>query len=140
MTCSRLDDVIDNAHDLGVCAGLSDHVRQCRECGFVLRVLQEVKDARSTDASARLTDRAMVEIEAMWRADRARAKPWEIGVAGLLGGLTVMTVAVVSGTFGGDGGFVPLATVALAAAVVAGWRESRNVDALEPPFRAGTPA
>lgn len=132
MTCPRLDQVVDHAFDLRSVAGLSDHVAQCDECRRLLRVLKEVEDVRATEVPERVSQLAMDAVTALWLEKRARAKPWEIGVTGLLGGLTVVTITLVAGTVGAEGNLLPLAATTLAGAVGAAWWESRTVEDMPP--------
>lgn len=127
MSCPRLDEVVDHAADLDAVPGLSGHVAQCGECGLVLRVLNEAEDVRNTPVPGYLAERAMAGIAAR-RKQGARARPWEIGWAALLGGLTVLTAAAVVGRPGTDGTALPLVVVSTLAAVAAAWRERRTVE------------
>ncbi len=138
MTCPHLDHVVDHALDLRAVAGLSDHMAQCDECRHVLRVLKEVEDVRATEVPEHVAQRAMDEVTALWIEERARPKPWEIGATGALGGLTVVTTALVAGTLGAEGSLLPLAATTLAAAVGAAWWESRTVEPVEPYLSAST--
>lgn len=138
-TCPHLDTVIDHALELDAVAGLRDHVRQCDECGFMMRILGEVEDVRTTEAPAHLLDRSMDAVEALWTQERGRAKPWEIGATGLLGALTVVTATLVAGTLT-DGALLPLAVVTLVAGVAAGWWEWRTEETEEPGAPALIPA
>lgn len=131
MTCPHIDDVIDHALELDAVPGLPDHVGQCDECAFMLRILSEVEDVRTTEVPAHLLDRAMDTIGDLWAEERSRAKPWEVGATGLLGALTVVTAALVAGTLS-DGPLLPLAVVTLVAGVGAGWWEWRTEEPVLP--------
>lgn len=127
-TCPHLDHAIDHALGLRAVAGLSDHVEQCDECRHMLRILKEVEDVRSTEVPERVSQRAMDEITALWTEERARAKPWEIGATGVLGGMTVLTIALVAGILGAEGGFLPLGAKTAAVTLGAAWWEWRTVE------------
>lgn len=133
MSCPHLGDVVDHASDLDAVAGLSGHAAQCGECGFALRILAEVEAVRNTEVPGHLAERAMAGIAARREADGVRAKPWEVGWAGLLGGLTVVTAALVTGRLGSDGTASPLAVASVATAIAAAWREARTVEAAKTP-------
>ena len=128
MTCPRLDQVVDHAFDLRSVTGLSDHVVQCDECRRLLRVLKEVEYVRATEVPERVSQLAMDAVTALWLEQQARARPSEIWVTGLLGGLTVATITLVAGTLGAEGNLLPLAATTLAGAVGAAWWESRTVE------------
>lgn len=127
MSCPRLDEVVDHAEDLAAVPGLSGHAANCGECSLALRVLEEVEDIRKTAVPSYLAERAMAGIEAR-RTKGVRARPWEIGWAALLGGLTVPTAAVAAGRLGAEGTALPLAVLSAAAAVAAAWREYRTLE------------
>ena len=94
----------------------------------MLRVLKEVEYVRATEVPERVSQLAMDAVTALWLEKRACAKPWEIWVTGLLGGLTVVTITLVAGTVGAEGNLLPLAATTLAGAVGAAWWESRTVE------------